>query len=176
MQKFWKKSKESFVHINNYRNKRVSSNLQLVAGRLYGNCDSKRIPSDSRESFQACRARWEGKKKELPREKIKKWNMFSHRARMEESIRGPEEARESLQMGGKDESAGKWGLVWLCLKGNERRLSDLLKVPDWVTGTNASIPPILGLLFSSLSLHRNRRSMWFSLIANLLYFNSESPV
>jgi hypothetical protein len=48
-----------------------------------------------------------GREKELPREKIKKGNMFSHRTRVEESIRGPEEARESLQMGGKDESVGK---------------------------------------------------------------------
>lgn len=40
-------------------------------------------------------------------EKIKKGNMFSHRAKKEESIRGPEEAREATQMGRRDESAGR---------------------------------------------------------------------
>lgn len=47
------------------------------------------------------------RRKNLPREKIKKGNMFSHRAKREENIRGPEEAREAIQMGRRDKSAGR---------------------------------------------------------------------
>lgn len=46
-------------------------------------------------------------KKNLPREQIKKGNMFSHRAKREESIRDPEEAREAIQMERRDKSAGR---------------------------------------------------------------------
>ena len=45
--------------------------------------------------------------KNLPWEKIKKGNMFSHRAKREESIRGPEEAKEAIHMGRRDKSAGR---------------------------------------------------------------------
>lgn len=73
----------------------MSSNLQLVTGRLYGNCDSKRIPLTHKNHSRHIEQD-EEEKKNLPRKGIKKRNMFSHSERREGSSSGPEEAREAI--------------------------------------------------------------------------------